>query len=194
MKTSCSRSLLCLVALFAMTNPSGAFSGNKKNSFVGRALRARSSSGSKQLQGKQILKCVMQVPRSEPLSSGSSEDASWLAKTFLERTGKETSQAIPVEFVAETELPTDLGPFRAVEANALKKLKMTDQAFGWTVQMQLHAIFEDIRVIEVPVDYRPRIGHSKISGTIRGTILAGHAIIGTILKSAMKKYLGRQQA
>ncbi|MEM8652806.1 MAG: glycosyltransferase family 2 protein [Pseudomonadota bacterium] len=89
---------------------------------------------------------------------------------------------------------TDLGPFRAVEANSLKKLKMTDQAFGWTVQMQLHAIFEDIRVLEVPVDYRPRIGHSKISGTIRGTILAGHAIIGTILKSAMKKYLGRQQA
>ena len=89
---------------------------------------------------------------------------------------------------------TDLGPFRAVETEALKKLRMTDQAFGWTVQMQLHAIFEKVRVIEVPVDYRPRIGHSKISGTIRGTILAGHAIIGTILKSAMKKYLGRQQA
>lgn len=84
---------------------------------------------------------------------------------------------------------TDLGPFRAVKSSALERLKMTDRAFGWTVQMQLHAIFEDVKVIEVPVDYRTRIGHSKISGTIRGTVLAGYAILGTIFRSAFKKYL-----
>jgi glycosyltransferase involved in cell wall biosynthesis len=78
---------------------------------------------------------------------------------------------------------TDLGPFRAIERNALKRLKMTDKAFGWTVQMQLHSIFYDVKTIEAPVDYKPRIGRSKISGTIRGTVLAGWAIIGTILRA-----------
>lgn len=77
---------------------------------------------------------------------------------------------------------TDLGPFRAVNRLALKRLNMSDEAFGWTVQMQLHAILFDVKTIEVPVDYKPRIGRSKISGTIRGTVLAGWAIIGTILR------------
>jgi len=77
---------------------------------------------------------------------------------------------------------TDLGPFRAVERSALEKLRMTDKAFGWTVQMQLHAILYDVKTIEVPVDYKPRIGHSKISGTISGTVKAGVAIIGMILR------------
>jgi len=81
---------------------------------------------------------------------------------------------------------TDLGPFRAVERKALQKLKMTDRAFGWTVQMQIHAIQEQVLTIEVPVDYRVRIGQSKISGTIRGTMLAGYAIIGTILRAAWR--------
>ena len=77
---------------------------------------------------------------------------------------------------------TDLGPFRAVDRNALKRLKMTDEAFGWTVQMQLHAILYEVKTIEVPVDYKPRIGYSKISGTIIGTVKAGVAIIGMILR------------
>ena len=80
---------------------------------------------------------------------------------------------------------TDLGPFRAVDKLALDRLRMSDRAFGWTVQMQLHAIQYDVATIEVPVDYRPRIGHSKISGTVRGTFLAGYAIIGTILRSGI---------
>ncbi len=83
---------------------------------------------------------------------------------------------------------TDLGPFRAVERKALKQLKLSDPAFGWTVQMQLHAIQENIKTIEVPVDYRVRIGYSKISGTLRGSMLAGYAIIGTILSSSIKRY------
>ncbi len=84
---------------------------------------------------------------------------------------------------------TDLGPFRATKSDALKRLEMTDRAFGWTVQMQLHAIFEGVNVLEVPVDYRPRIGRSKISGTLSGTLLAGYAIIGTIFRSALHKML-----
>jgi glycosyltransferase involved in cell wall biosynthesis len=81
---------------------------------------------------------------------------------------------------------TDLGPFRAITAEALRQIDMQDQAFGWTVEMQLRAIQEELRVLEVPVDSRTRIGTSKISGTIRGTVLAGHAIIGTILRTAIK--------
>ncbi|MGB5863326.1 MAG: glycosyltransferase family 2 protein [Sulfitobacter sp.] len=79
---------------------------------------------------------------------------------------------------------TDLGPFRAIKRQALGQIDMQDQAFGWTVEMQLRAIQEGLVVREVPVDYRVRIGKSKISGTVRGTVLAGHAIIGTILKTA----------
>lgn len=82
---------------------------------------------------------------------------------------------------------TDLGPFRAVERQALERLQMTDKAFGWTVEMQLNAILYDVQTIEVPVNYRNRIGHSKISGTIRGTVLAGVAIIGAILRAAFGK-------
>lgn len=82
---------------------------------------------------------------------------------------------------------TDLGPFRAVERHALERLQMKDKAFGWTVEMQLNAILHDVKTIEVPVDYRARIGQSKISGTIRGTVLAGITIIGTILRTAFGK-------
>ncbi len=86
---------------------------------------------------------------------------------------------------------TDLGPFRAIRKDALTRLNMRDQAFGWTVEMQLRALQENLKVLEVPVDYRARIGHSKISGTVRGTVLAGHAILGTIFKTAWR---GRQSA
>ncbi|MEM8646602.1 MAG: glycosyltransferase family 2 protein [Pseudomonadota bacterium] len=81
---------------------------------------------------------------------------------------------------------TDLGPFRAIRSDALRLINMRDQAFGWTVEMQLRAIQEGLRIQEVPVDYRARIGHSKISGTLRGTVLAGHAILGTIFKTAWR--------
>ncbi len=82
---------------------------------------------------------------------------------------------------------TDLGPFRAIRADALRRLAMTDRAYGWTVEMQLRAIQEGLYVREVPVDYRVRIGRSKISGTVRGTFLAGHAILGTIFRIAMSE-------
>jgi glycosyltransferase involved in cell wall biosynthesis len=80
---------------------------------------------------------------------------------------------------------TDLGPYRAISAHSLKAIHMQDRAFGWTVEMQLKAILHDLRWHEVPVSYFNRIGVSKISGTVRGTILAGHAIIWTILRTAL---------
>ncbi len=77
---------------------------------------------------------------------------------------------------------TDLGPFRAIKYDALKKIDMKDRDFGWTVEMQVKAVKMGLRCTEVPVKYRKRIGVSKVSGTIKGTILAGHKILWTIFK------------
>ncbi len=79
---------------------------------------------------------------------------------------------------------TDLGPFRAITADALRRLDMRDRNYGWTVEMQVKAARQGLRVVEVPVDYRPRIGRSKVSGTVRGTIGAGTKIVATILRHA----------
>jgi glycosyltransferase involved in cell wall biosynthesis len=77
---------------------------------------------------------------------------------------------------------TDLGPFRAIKFDALKRLKMSDRDFGWTIEMQIKAVERGLKVKEVPVDYRRRIGKSKISGTLKGTIFAGSKILWTIFK------------
>ena len=77
---------------------------------------------------------------------------------------------------------TDLGPFRAIRFESLMRLNMQDKTYGWTVEMQLKAAKQGLRVTEVPVSYRKRIGYSKISGTVKGTILAGYKIITTIFK------------
>lgn len=77
---------------------------------------------------------------------------------------------------------TDLGPFRAIKFDALLALNMQDQNFGWTVEMQVKAAKQKLRCQEVPVNYRKRIGVSKVSGTIKGTILAGYKILWTIFR------------
>lgn len=77
---------------------------------------------------------------------------------------------------------TDLGPFRAITNRALVELKMSDRKFGWTVEMQVLALQQHKRVVEVPVTTKRRIGQSKISGTLRGVIGAAHGILGTIAK------------
>ena len=79
---------------------------------------------------------------------------------------------------------TDLGPFRAVRAASLAALDMRDRNYGWTVEMQVKAQRAGLRVVEVPVDYRPRIGRSKVSGTLRGTVGAAWKIVTTILRHA----------
>jgi len=85
---------------------------------------------------------------------------------------------------------TDLGPFRAITFGALKQLRMCDKDFGWTIEMQIKAIENNLTIKEIPVDYRRRIGKSKISGTLKGTILAGEKILRTIFKY---KFLKRQR-
>ncbi len=77
---------------------------------------------------------------------------------------------------------TDLGPFRAITWDALMQIDMRDKTYGWTVEMQVKAAKARLRCTEVPVNYRRRIGKSKVSGTVKGTILAGHKILWTIFK------------
>ena len=92
----------------------------------------------------------------------------WLAVTLLHKIYK-------VKF-------TDLGPFRAIKFDKLLSLNMQDTTYGWTVEMQLKAAKQHLKCVEVPVNYRNRIGVSKISGTVKGTILAGYKILYTIFK------------
>lgn len=77
---------------------------------------------------------------------------------------------------------TDLGPFRAIRYAALCQLGMQDANFGWTIEMQIKATEKKLRVTEIPVSYRCRIGQSKISGTIVGSIRAGFKILYTIFR------------
>lgn len=77
---------------------------------------------------------------------------------------------------------TDLGPFRAITYSRLIELDMQDKTYGWTVEMQLKAAKSGFRCVEVPVRYRKRIGFSKISGTVKGTIMAGYKILYTIFR------------
>jgi len=77
---------------------------------------------------------------------------------------------------------TDLGPFRAVRWKTLLALDMQDKTYGWTVEMQVKAAKMKLKSTEVPVSYRKRIGKSKVSGTIRGSILAGCKILWTIFR------------
>lgn len=81
---------------------------------------------------------------------------------------------------------TDLGPFRAIKYSTLLALKMEDKTYGWTVEMQLKAIKQKLSYVEVPVRYKNRIGVSKVSGTVKGTIMAGIKIIGWIFKYTFK--------
>lgn len=81
---------------------------------------------------------------------------------------------------------TDLGPFRAIKFNKLLDLNMQDTTYGWTVEMQLKAAKHKLKTTEVPVNYRQRIGHSKVSGTLKGTVMAGYKILSWIFKYALK--------
>lgn len=80
---------------------------------------------------------------------------------------------------------TDLGPFRAIRVEALRALAMQAQTYGWTVEMQIRAVQHGLRIIEVPIDYRARIGKSKVSGTVRGVVLAGWHILAMIARAAI---------
>lgn len=81
---------------------------------------------------------------------------------------------------------TDLGPFRAISRAALQQLEMADRNYGWTVEMQIKAAEQGLRGLEVPVRYRRRIGVSKVSGTIKGTVKAGYKILSIIARHALR--------
>jgi glycosyltransferase involved in cell wall biosynthesis len=81
---------------------------------------------------------------------------------------------------------TDLGPFRAIKYPKLLELNMEDKTYGWTVEMQLKALKQNFSYTEVPVKYRKRIGESKVSGTLKGTIMAGYKILLWIFKYSIK--------
>ncbi len=83
---------------------------------------------------------------------------------------------------------TDLGPFRAIRYSSLKTLQMEDTNFGWTVEMQIKAIKHKLRTLEIPVHYRKRVGVSKITGTVSGTLKAGSKIIWTLIKYLITYY------
>ncbi|HST09400.1 MAG TPA: glycosyltransferase family 2 protein [Terriglobales bacterium] len=77
---------------------------------------------------------------------------------------------------------TDLGPFRAARADVLRALALEETTYGWAVEMILNGTLAGFRVVEVPVSYYPRIGKSKISGTLKGTVGAGWFILSLIVR------------
>lgn len=88
---------------------------------------------------------------------------------------------------------TDLGPFRAIRYDRLDQLQMQDPDYGWTVEMQVKAKLQGFKVKEFPVRYRSRIGQSKISGTVKGTVLAGSKMLYTLLKLFLSRRRYSQQ-
>lgn len=82
---------------------------------------------------------------------------------------------------------TDVGPFRAITYNALQALDMRDTNYGWTVEMQVKALIHGLKVIEIPVSYRKRIGKSKVTGTVAGSLKAGIKMLYTVLSLRLPK-------
>lgn len=83
---------------------------------------------------------------------------------------------------------TDMGPFRAIRRRTLKRLRMREETYGWPLEMQMRAARAKVRILEVPVDYRRRTGgHSKIAGTVRGSILAAGRILFTFARLAFDR-------
>jgi len=76
----------------------------------------------------------------------------------------------------------DLGPFRAIKFNKLQEIGMKDTTYGWTVEMQVKALKLKMDIKQVDLSYRKRIGQSKVSGTVKGSVMAGYKIITTIFK------------
>jgi hypothetical protein len=83
---------------------------------------------------------------------------------------------------------TDMGPFRAIRRDALERLGMREETYGWPLEMQMRAARAHLRILEVPVNYRQRVGgRSKIAGTMRGSLLAATRILATLARIAMER-------
>jgi glycosyltransferase involved in cell wall biosynthesis len=96
-----------------------------------------------------------------------------------------------IRFLYKVEI-TDLGPFRAGRADVLRALSLEETTYGWAVEMILKGALAGFRVVEVPVSYYPRIGKSKISGTVKGTIGAGWFILSLIVRYYFRRRRGRE--
>ena len=81
----------------------------------------------------------------------------------------------------------DLGPMRCIKKSTLMNLNMEDQDFGWTVEMQLKAAKAGFTILQIPVDYRKRLGKSKISGTLKGSLMAGYKMFYWIIRLAISQ-------
>jgi glycosyltransferase involved in cell wall biosynthesis len=81
---------------------------------------------------------------------------------------------------------SDLGPFRAIRRSSFETLNMQAPTYGWTIEMQIRALKAELRYTEIPVNYRRRVGKSKISGTVKGVVLAGTFIIGTVFREVLQ--------
>jgi glycosyltransferase involved in cell wall biosynthesis len=89
---------------------------------------------------------------------------------------------------------SDLGPFRAIRWSSLQSIAMNDRNYGWTIEMQIKAVRLGMNIKEVPVSYRQRIGQSKISGTVKGSIMAGSKILWTIMKCTICRVTPQPQS
>ena len=89
---------------------------------------------------------------------------------------------------------TDLGPFRAIRLDALRQLDMQDRNYGWTIEMQIKAVRHKLRIEEIPVSYKNRIGVSKVSGNLKASVLAGVKILWTVLRLASERQVKSQKS
>lgn len=130
----------------------------------------------------QLLKPILESGYDLVIGSRSKGNKEKGAMTVQQIIGNKIAVTL-MQFLYNVEF-SDLGPFRAIRYDKLLQLNMQDTTYGWTVEMQVKAAKSGLRCCEVPVRYRKRIGHSKISGTVKGTVLAGYKIITTIFKYA----------
>ena len=80
-----------------------------------------------------------------------------------------------------------MGPFRAIRRDVFEKLGMKEMTYGWNLEMQMRAARAQLRILEVPVNHRCRTGgESKVSGTLRGTFVAGTRILATLVRVALE--------
>ena len=104
--------------------------------------------------------------------------------TFQQRFGNKLATTL-MKYIFGSDF-TDLGPFRAIRYSTLVSLNMQDKTYGWTVEMQLKVLKKNVPYSEIPVRYKKRIGVSKVSGTLKGTIFAGYKILSWIFKYSLK--------
>jgi glycosyltransferase involved in cell wall biosynthesis len=129
----------------------------------------------------------------DPILAGSHDFVIGSRATGAREAGSLTPQQLFGNWLATTLIRriwgasyTDLGPFRAIRATSLTTLAMADRNYGWTVEMQIKAAEHNLRSHEVPVRYRCRIGVSKVSGTINGSVKAGYKILSIIGRHALR--------